>query len=183
MVDKFIIIAVTLPHFFPEEGDIISRLLRKREVDFVHIRKPGATDGQTEDLIKKIDKDFHPKLKLHDNFQLLEKYNLGGVHLNKRNPDAASVPSSISKSMHTIEELKNFLLYDYVFLSPIFDSISKPGYTSAFSFPVLSENVKGKNVIALGGVTPEKIPLLKSIGFSGAAMSGYFFIKNKSIKI
>ena len=66
--------------------------------------------------------------------------------------------------------------YDYVFLSPIFDSISKVGYNSAFTEDMLRDaSVKGiidEKVVALGGVTFEKISYLKELNFGGAAMMG-----------
>lgn len=65
---------------------------------------------------------------------------------------------------------------DYVFLSPIFDSISKSGYRSAFSYARLRDaadrGVIDEKVVALGGVTFDKIPLLSSLHFGGAAMLG-----------
>ena len=60
-------------------------------------------------------------------------------------------------------------------LSPVFDSISKQGYRSAFDPDSLRPWLEGKRVVALGGVTPERIPLLRDAGFSGAAMLGYFW--------
>ena len=39
----------------------------------------------------------------------------------------------------------------------------------------ISSFIRGKKVIALGGVTPDKFPFLKSKGFLGAALLGYFF--------
>lgn len=65
---------------------------------------------------------------------------------------------------------------DYVFLSPIFDSISKSGYHSAFTLEVLQQaaahNIIDEKVVALGGVTPDKVKWLRQIGFGGAAMLG-----------
>ena len=63
---------------------------------------------------------------------------------------------------------------DYVFLSPIFDSISKKGYKSAFSFRELKKCFDNKvfdnNVVALGGVTIRNISTLEQIGFSSCAL-------------
>jgi thiamine-phosphate pyrophosphorylase len=65
---------------------------------------------------------------------------------------------------------------NYLFLSPIFDSISKQGYCSNFSIELLreaqAEGIIDNKVIALGGVTPRKQPLLESLGFGGYAMMG-----------
>ena len=65
---------------------------------------------------------------------------------------------------------------NYVFLSPIFDSISKQGYRSAFDDATLkkasAEGIIGQKVVALGGVTRERVALLEKYGFGGAAMLG-----------
>ncbi|GAA6529534.1 hypothetical protein LPYR103PRE_15070 [Segatella asaccharophila] len=65
---------------------------------------------------------------------------------------------------------------DYVFLSPVFDSISKSGYCSAFPLSALKqaqeEGIIDRKVIALGGVTYDKLPLLESLSFGGGAMLG-----------
>ena len=63
---------------------------------------------------------------------------------------------------------------DYVFLSPIFDSISKQGYKGVFSENVLrnAEGIIDAKVIALGGVTFSAIPWLQSLNFGGAAFLG-----------
>ena len=65
---------------------------------------------------------------------------------------------------------------DYVFLSPIFDSISKRGYRSQFSLTELqkaaAEGIIDSKVVALGGITKDKLPLLQSLHFGGAAMLG-----------
>lgn len=57
---------------------------------------------------------------------------------------------------------------DYITLSPVFDSISKPGYTSVEFGPLPS----GVTVIGLGGVTTDRAVQLKARGFAGAAMLG-----------
>lgn len=79
--------------------------------------------------------------------------------------------------MHTFEEVLRYKEEcDYLFLSPIFDSISKRGYKSRFSDEVLRrasvEGLIDSKVIALGGVTLDKIPYLRSLNFGGVAMMG-----------
>ena len=83
----------------------------------------------------------------------------------------------VSRSCHSLEEVKQYKnACDYVFLSPIFDSVSKQGYVSAFAYETLKQAsgdgiIDGK-VVALGGVTPDKISRLRSLNFGGAAMLG-----------
>ena len=64
---------------------------------------------------------------------------------------------------------------DYVFLSPIFDSISKIGYESAFDdaevLTAFLANSK-QRVIAFGGVDADRIAICEELGFRGYAMLG-----------
>lgn len=61
------------------------------------------------------------------------------------------------------------------FLSPIYGSISKPGYEAAFpDADALASALAGARypVLALGGVTPDKFEELRELGFAGAALLG-----------
>ena len=174
-MDNFLVIAITSPDFFEGESERINSILSNRDAIYVHIRKPNASCGEIETLLKGIKSEFHHRLKLHDHFELLNNYDLGGIHLNSRNSVVHPNAKSISKSLHSLDEIENSDKYDYVFLSPIFDSISKSGYKAAFDLDSLFPVLNGRKVMALGGVTPDKFSYLKSIGFKGAALLGYFF--------
>lgn len=86
-----------------------------------------------------------------------------------------------SASCHTILEV-NQSKKEYVFLSPVFDSISKPGYLSNFSLNELEVQLKSvpTRVYALGGVSDENIRLLKNVGFAGAAVKGFIWDRGSS---
>lgn len=175
MKEKFLIIAVTTPVEYPGEAERITELLDSGEADIVHIRKPAWDAAKTEKLIRQIPERLYPRLRLHDHFSLAEKYNLGGVHLNSRNLSAPATIKNLSRSVHSLDEIERYQELDYLTLSPIFDSISKPGYKSNFDLKELKDKITGKRIIALGGVTPEKIPSLREVGFIGAAMLGHFW--------
>ena len=180
MNDKFIVIGITRPYNFPEEIKKITSLISSGKVNFLHIRKPTFSIEETAEFINKIPKEMHPYLKIHDHFGLLNDYDLGGVHLNNRNPHWHSEVKSKSKSIHSLEELDRFEDFDYMTLSPVFDSISKKGYESAFDLKKISSRIRGKRIVALGGVTPEKFELLKNSGFYGGAMLGYLWENEQS---
>ena len=69
-------------------------------------------------------------------------------------------------------------------MSPIFVSISKHGYTAAYSHDELKEafakGIIDKKVIALGGITPKHIPWLETLGFGGAALLGHVWQQAKN---
>ena len=92
-------------------------------------------------------------------------------------------PNIVTYSAHSISEVKDLVFdTDYVFLSPIFDSISKENYQSNFDLIELKEDLKNVNdkIIALGGVTLSNVVDLKTAGFDGYAQLGDFW--NNEIK-
>lgn len=170
-------IVITLPTFFDGEAAQIVRLLHS-SVDLVHIRKPSASIEETERLILSIPSEWRNRLVLHDHHSLAAKHHLHGIHLNSRNPVPPKHFSlSISKSCHSIEEVREQKdLCDYVSLSPIFDSISKQGYHAAFTKEQLlqahAQGIIDGKVMALGGVTFNRIEEVLSMGFGGAMILG-----------
>lgn len=168
---------ITSPDFFAGEAVFISRLLR-HGVDIVHLRKPEAEVSDCKRLLESLTGREREHIVVHDFFELAVPYGLRGIHLNARR---STVPDGytghISRSCHSLDEVMRYKPQcDYVFLSPIFDSISKQGYSSAFPARTLerasSEGIIDHKVIALGGVTPDRISYLSSLGFGGAAMLG-----------
>ena len=170
------LIVITSSEKIDNEADKINALFEEG-MEMLHLRKPDFSLKEYVKLLEEIKKDFHRKIKIHAFFELTENYNLSGVHLNKRNPHYAGNRNvKISKSCHLMDELDTIAEYDYVFLSPIFDSISKKGYLSHFSDAALSmASVNGKinqKVVALGGINPETLPKLKKYAFGGVAVLG-----------
>ncbi|MBF1617121.1 thiamine phosphate synthase [Prevotella sp.] len=170
-------ITITSPEFLSGEAIFIDKLF-SQGLDLLHLRKPEASLEAYKRLLLQIPKHWYSRIVLHEHFALAEKFGLHGIHLNRR---CSQVPDSfrgsISCSCHTLEEVKKQKASkDYVFLSPIFDSISKVGYHAAFSPTLLKqtaiENVIDEKVIALGGITANNIPLVKEWHFGGVALLG-----------
>ncbi len=174
----FTTIVITLPQFLPDEAEHITALLSQGRADFVHIRKPDASRDEVETLLCSIPEMWHSRLTLHEHFELTEIFRLHGVHTNSRHPlPPDGFAGAVSHSCHSLDEVARLKeQYDFVSLSPIFDSISKRGYLSAFSSEEISRAAKAgiidSKVYALGGVTFERIPLVKEMGFGGAMILG-----------
>lgn len=190
------LIVITSPDFIPNEAQRIRELF-DCGADILHLRKPGASAADCARLLDDLPADCLRRIVVHDHFTLYRDYGLRGIHLNRRNP---SVPSfvaaaddsptpfvsdnsalssrpSVSASCHSIAEAAAKKAdVDYVFLSPIFDSISKQGYQAAYSDGALREaaadGIIDSRVIALGGITSERIPMLRRWHFGGAAFLG-----------
>lgn len=171
------LIVITLPDIHQGEAAECVRLLLSG-VDLIHIRKPHASAQEVEQLILDIPETWRHRLVVHDHFELAERYHLHGVHLNSRNPQPPTGwKGSVSRSCHTVAEVAQWKpLCDYVSLSPIFDSISKQGYHSAFTpEDILRAHEAGiidRKVMALGGVTFSKMDDMLRMGFGGGMILG-----------
>jgi len=81
----------------------------------------------------------------------------------------------VSTSLHLINSIMRYNPeYNYVFLSPIFDSISKVGYKNTFSEITLRDALKKTKyeVVAMGGVNYDVLDKVKEYGFKGFALLG-----------
>lgn len=174
MAERFKIYVFTSPSSIEDEANKLTSLL-EAGVDTIHIRKPDWSVREVKNLIEDIPYEFRKKLRLHGHFELLNEMNLAGVHLNSRNPNCPYNAMSKSIPLHSEKELESASSYEYATLSPIFNSISKKGYKSKFSLDQIENKISGKNIVALGGVTPANLFLLKEKGFSGAALLGYIW--------
>lgn len=175
-----IIIGITPEKILPDESRLWAEAL-ENGVDLLHLRKPDAPVEEIRRLLEETDTKYYGRIVLHNRFDLAVQFGLKGIHLNRReNLPPENFTGSISRSCHSLDELRDGKnRYAYQFLSPIFDSISKTGYASSFPDPVLKAAAITGNIdrkcIALGGITPERIPYLESIGFGGAALLGYLW--------
>ena len=170
------LIVVTTENLHSAEANAVNQLFGSG-LDTLHLRKPNASEQQVVTLIEQIVPAYRNRIVLHDCFGLVQAYGLKGVHLNRRNPVAPNVTGiSVSRSCHSLQELEEHEAYSYSFLSPIFNSISKAGYSQAFIAEELNEakrrGVINSNTIALGGISEETIPQAKRYGFGGVAVLG-----------
>ncbi|MEO8760094.1 MAG: thiamine phosphate synthase, partial [Bacteroidia bacterium] len=108
-------------------------------LDSYHVRKPTFSTKQLQAYIEEIPKHFYNRIVIHSHHNLARKYNLQGVHYTKkhlvknirnwwREKMLRIATSKITKttsygklaSLYDLEDIK----FDYVFLSPIFDTIT-----------------------------------------------------------
>lgn len=174
------IIAITTPKIISDDDYIIRGLL-DNGVDIVHLRKPESTVDECRVLLSNLGDEYRGRIVVHDYPELFYEFSLMGVHVNK---NIRTMPRGYSglrtRSCHSFEEVVRYKEEcDYLFLSPIFDSISKVGYMSAFDHDSLRQasigGVIDGRVIALGGVTFDRIDYLKELHFGGVAMSGAIY--------
>ncbi len=126
-------------------------------------------------------KPFGARVTLHGDPDVSHEAGADGVHL-AAGGDAGAARRILGKtalvglSVHGAEEARNVdaALVDYVIAGPVFLTESKPGYGPALDAEGLAKIVKASPVpvIAIGGITPETVPLCRTAGAAGIAVMG-----------
>ena len=183
---SFKLIIITPEKNHSSEFGLIATLF-ENGLQLLHLRKPQATENELRDYLKQIPKKFYKKIVIHSHYKLVKEFNLKGAHLTEKARKVKRLNPSlkiISTSFHTTTGiLKSRRKYEYVFLSPVFDSISKKGYKSNFNLEDLKPFLKkNKNVVALGGVNTTNIKIVKQVGFSGATVIGAIWQNKNPVK-
>ncbi len=178
------LVLLSYPGNINSEVEMIQDLFYKGLKTF-HLRKPDSSKQEYESILKSISPENKKKIVLHQYHELAGKYNVKGLHLKEENRKGLNFKQlqnlkkeikkknlTFSTSFHSIEELKKTDgLFDYVFLSPVFESISKPGYNSETVFDLNNETYT-TSIIALGGIQTNNIEKVKELGFDGIAVLG-----------
>jgi thiamine-phosphate pyrophosphorylase len=185
MPSQFKLIVISPDQEVADEIKIVCELF-ECGLQLFHLRKQGRSEAEVDQYLDAIPVDFHKRIVLHSSFNLVEKYRLKGIHLNEENKMQMEKFKSnkiISASFHSIEDMEdNKFPYEYIFLSPIFDSISKPAYKGKFDLKRLEGKLSNKKIIALGGINADNIATIKQIGFSGAAVLGAIWESKDPVK-
>jgi len=163
------------------EADIINRLFEAGMRRF-HLRKPGWGYKQMIALLSQIGPTFHSNIAIHEHHEIAGQFNVKRLHYTERDRFGTSLNKLIgqkyqgyelSTSVHDLEFLQSLGVFDYVFFSPVFNSISKPGYkgqlTDSFR---LQKNAGKPEVIALGGIDASNLGKIKEMNFDGTAVLG-----------
>lgn len=166
------------------ETALVTRLFENGLENF-HLRKPKFSTRELKKYIEEIPYQYHRGIIIHSHHKLALKFKLKGIHITKshqkkkyrtlltirflkfKRPDII-ITRSFNKIASLFEEKTQF---DYVFLSPVFESFSSK-YQSGFtehSLKFALEKTAFK-VVARGGIKFETIEKAKELGFYGAAL-------------
>ena len=153
-------------------------------IETFHLRKPKMTTKELRYYLEAVPEVFHDRIIIHSHHDLAVSYNLKGIHMTRihkkrkfrqwfimqriRMRKKNIVVSTSFRKLGNLYEEEN--KYSYVFLSPIFDSLSgkfQSGFNE-FSLKAAIEKTPHK-VIARGGMDLSKIEKVREIGFYGMA--------------
>ena len=162
------------------ETTILNQLF-EAGLEWYHFRKPDKDYQQHCEYLNQIDEKYHNRIIVHYFHELINDFNLKGIHFQEqKRRDALENGSeyflnlnmtgkTMSSSFHEPEELADCdIEFDYHLLSPVFSSISKQGYEGR-GFDV---NDIDKTIIGMGGVNANTIPDILKLGFKGIGVLG-----------
>lgn len=182
------LIVISDPEKIYDEENLIPQLF-DNGLEYYHLRKPAWSKSQVADLLNNIPNQYHSKIIIHGNWDLMNNFNLGGVHIREKDKYLLTMNEHNFHSMaiHKLDELyqisENFNpvlpINGYALLSPIFNSISKKDIKSSFNLDDLkstfTKNKPKVPVYALGGVNLDNILKATEIGFDGVAVLGFIW--------
>jgi thiamine-phosphate pyrophosphorylase len=164
----------------PNEIELLHQLFQQG-LAYYHLRKPFKDYQEHCDYLNQIDTKFHTRIVVHLFHELVNDYELKGVHFQEQKRiDHIDNPGqyfkklnmygkTISSSFHDPEVLEKCEFeFDYHLLSPVFSSISKKGYEGK-GFDV---NNSEKFIVGMGGITDKTIPDTLKLGFKGIGVLG-----------
>jgi thiamine-phosphate pyrophosphorylase len=175
------LIVISSPFAVADEGPLINNLFRAG-LKYFHLRKPESDLQSLRDLLNEIEISFYDRIALHQFHEIANEFGIKRLHytesarrtfclktMRKQQADGFT----LSTSIHDIPSLPRVEHFNYVFYSPVFNSISKPGYNSKVSEDLILDKAGYETkVIALGGVQVSNLPRIKRMGFDGAAVLG-----------
>jgi thiamine-phosphate pyrophosphorylase len=149
--------------------------------------------------IKAIPVKYHKRIVIHSNHKLAIHYHLKGIHLTekyRKSPlkflysyfyiyKTIQSKMTISTSYHDVMKIiKANYKYSYVFLSPVFKSISKEEYKPVMTLPKLQDRLREtkSKVFALGGVDECNLNICQNVGFVGVGLLGAIWKNDEPVE-
>ncbi|MBX7107232.1 MAG: thiamine phosphate synthase [Chitinophagales bacterium] len=192
------VVVISSPEEVADEVKIMTALF-KAGLERYHLRKPRFSTNKLRRLLNRVPVEYRDRIVIHSHHELCVPYKLAGIHITEhhrkrhywqtwllmkylklRRPQL-----EITAGFHTIGSLRTERFdYAYVFLSPVFDSISKIGYRSTFHEDSLQKVISKSDykVFALGGVDEDKIEKAAGLGFYGVALLGSIWKSDEPVE-
>jgi thiamine-phosphate pyrophosphorylase len=183
------IVIISNPAPINNEAIIVNQLFNEG-LEFFHLRKPKYSLKELSLLLSQIDNKYYSKIALHQHHKVAEDFGLNRFHYTEENRKKLKDDDlykhkvkgrMLSSSIHDAEEYQNLSShFDYVFFGPVFNSISKSGYSSILKNDFRIPSLGKIKMIALGGIDNSKINETKKYGFDGIALLGNIWNEPKN---
>lgn len=158
-------------------------------LELFHVRKPDFSAEEIKTFVTAIGLEYRNKLVLHSHHHLAEKLEMNRIHYTeKERHNFINITDSdriISTATHSIEDFNHLEnCFDYAFLSPVYNSISKENYNPKID---LLNAIKNRTnfdtkLVALGGIEAQNIKKTLDAGFDDVALLGNIWNSKQPIK-
>lgn len=143
----------------------------------VHVKRRSFEKDSLRLFLDQFEDAELNRFVLHSEFDISAEYPVAGVHLPEKIRQESYVLDVglpvISSSFHTIADFeKEIMKFEYGFIGPVFNSISKPGYQGVPALLAINDKLKS-SAVPVGGITPGNIQMIVDSGFSKAAINGF----------
>ena len=169
------LIVITNEIDLENETTLVNELFREG-LGLLHLRKPNWTNVQQRFFLERIDPAFLNKISVHQHHETISEFGLKYFHCSEKERKKLlkkNEPLVYSTSFHNYHQIQfESNNWNYSFLSPVFDSISKKNHKSVFPKDFSIERELYQNIFALGGITKNNIEQVFEKGFYGAAVLG-----------
>ncbi len=187
-----------------ENEDSLLNDLFHEGLELFHLRKPHWKIEDQRTFLQKIKPEFFQNISIHQHHETVKEFGLKYYHVKEKQRKEVALSSSkgtsakmqmlpqaqhdrpsndikYSTSFHDYTDLQfQSIFWDYCFLSPVFDSISKPEYKSSFKSDFNIEGDLNQRVFALGGINKNNITQVFKKEFFGAAVLGTIWSEPKN---
>jgi thiamine-phosphate pyrophosphorylase len=183
--EQFLLFGITPEVFTPRQATLVNDLF-SAGLDYLYIRSEAADAAAWQELLSPIAPAFYARLLLPANAPAEAAGSEFIRHVRERErADALEQEGgpgpARSTSVHRLSRVPQLAAsYQYVFFSPLFPSISKPGYQPQPGLDAVARQLADLRqtattlpcLIGLGGIHAGNAARVKAAGFQGAALLG-----------
>jgi thiamine-phosphate diphosphorylase len=154
-------------------------------IDMIQVRERGLDDGPLASIVTelvRLTRGTSTRVVVNDRLDVALACRADGVHLRGDSipPEAARsiAPEGflIGRSVHQEHEARAIVGVDYLIAGTVFPTSSKPGLTEWLGVDGLARICRSVSVpvLAIGGVTADRLPDVAAAGAAGIAAIGLF---------
>jgi thiamine-phosphate pyrophosphorylase len=142
---------------------------------------PQQEQAAIVDSLRPILREYSACCTIHGSACVAYSAKADGVHLSSGSDplaarEALGAQALIGLSVHHASEMKNLPAgaVNYVIAGPAYETASKPGYGPALGTDGIAAFAAASDVpvIAIGGITPQRVPEMMRAGAAGVAVMG-----------
>lgn len=178
-----IVLLSPLLHNYPNESRIVTGLFRNG-LTVYHLNKPYFKDSSTAKFIAEIPSEYHRRIMLHSNHELIRKFNLAGLHFADPEPGPGLLAwwkqrrlaphlyrKETSTSCKKLSDLQQVSMMNYNYVLYPLEGCSSESETEGYEYAIRQAlQTSGARVIALGENGPNFITRAAALGFYGVAL-------------